>query len=144
MRKDYGLNILPDFQRGRVWTDEQQIAYIVFLLRGGRTGRDLFFNKPSWDTNVPEGDYDEFVCVDGLQRLTAMCRFVNNEIPAFGSYFEEYTDLRLFNRIVAQVHINDLKTEREVLQWYLDINDGGTPHTSDEIERVRKLLEQCR
>ena len=44
-----GLELNPDFQRGHVWTREQEIAYIEFLLRGGRTGRDLYFNKPSWE-----------------------------------------------------------------------------------------------
>ena len=49
-----GLELNPDFQRGHVWTREQEIAYIEFLLRGGRTGRDLYFNKPSWNNPVPE------------------------------------------------------------------------------------------
>lgn len=39
-------------------------------------------------------------------------------------------------------HINDLKSKKEVLQWYLDMNAGGTPHTSEEIERVKKMIEE--
>ena len=42
--RDYGLQLNPEFQRGHVWTRKQQIAYVEFLLRGGRTGRDLYFN----------------------------------------------------------------------------------------------------
>ena len=38
--RDYGLQLNPEFQRGHVWTRKQQIAYVEFLLRGGRTGRD--------------------------------------------------------------------------------------------------------
>lgn len=33
-----------------------------------------------------------------------------------------------------KVNVNDLKTEKEVLQWYVDMNAGGTPHTKEEIE----------
>lgn len=29
-----------------------------------------------------------------------------------------------------------------VLQWYLDMNTGGTVHSEEEIARVRNLLEQ--
>lgn len=38
------------------------------------------------------------------------------------------------------VHVNNLKTEKEVLQWYIDMNAGGTPHTTEEIDRVKKLI----
>lgn len=35
--RDRGLQLNPDFQRGNVWTEEQQIAYIEFLLKGGKS-----------------------------------------------------------------------------------------------------------
>lgn len=37
---------------------------------------------------------------------------------------------------------NDLKTEKEVLQWYIDMNAGGTQHTSDEIQRVKDMISK--
>ena len=51
-----------------MWTEEQQIAWIEFFLKGGRTSRVIYLNKPSWHRSVPEGAYDDYVCVDGLQR----------------------------------------------------------------------------
>lgn len=134
------LQLNPDFQRGHVWTRSQQIAYVEFLLRGGTSGREICLNCPSWHFPVEPGAYDEFVCVDGLQRLTAIRRFINDEIPAFGSKYSEYTDkLRSINTI--RVSINDLKSREEVLRWYLEMNAGGTPHSKKEIQRVRDLLE---
>lgn len=88
----YGLNLCPEFQRGHVWTREQQEAYVVFLLRGGKTGRDIYLNNPSWHSPVPMGAYNNYVCVDGLQRITAISHFVHNELKVFGSYFREFTD----------------------------------------------------
>lgn len=41
------------------------------------------------------------------------------------------------------LNVNDLKTKREVLQWYVQMNNGGTPHSAEEIERVKKLMEEC-
>jgi hypothetical protein len=43
---------------------------------------------------------------------------------------------------IIKLNINDLKTKKEVLQWYLDFNTGGTVHTEEEIVKVKKLLEQ--
>lgn len=137
-----GLQLNPDFQRGHVWTVSQQIAYMEFLLRGGKTGRVLYFNCPSWHRPVPDGAYNDYVCVDGLQRITAITRFIHNEIPAFGSYYSEFTDSPRVIEDTMRVNINDLKSKREVLQWYIDMNAGGTPHTPAEIARVQQLLQE--
>lgn len=42
--KEYGLEMNPDFQRGHIWTEEQQSKYIEFILKGGKSGRDFYFN----------------------------------------------------------------------------------------------------
>lgn len=145
MLKDFeendGLILNPNFQRGHVWTEEQQTAWLEFFFRGGKTGRTLYFNKPDWNRIIPNGRYNEFVCVDGLQRITAIRRFLGNEIPIFGSFFNEFTDGMDFMRDTIQVNINNLRTEKEVLQWYIDMNAGGTPHSKEEIARVQELLE---
>ena len=33
-----------------------------------------------------------------------------------------------------------LKTREDVLRFYLSLNAGGTPHSAEEIERVRAML----
>jgi hypothetical protein len=38
------VDLQPDFQCGYVWTQEQQIAYIKFMLSGVITGRAIYFN----------------------------------------------------------------------------------------------------
>ena len=35
--KEEGLQLNPDFQRGHVWTEEQQIKFLEFILQGGKT-----------------------------------------------------------------------------------------------------------
>ena len=40
----YNLQLTPNFQRGYVWTEYQQIKYVEFILRGGKSGRDFYFN----------------------------------------------------------------------------------------------------
>lgn len=131
------LDIDPDFQRAHVWTESQQIAWMEFILRGGKTSRVLYFNCAGWFNNWK----GPFVIVDGKQRLEAVRRFLQNEIPVFGSYRSDFTDtLRIVQTL--KLNVNDLKTRSEVLSWYLQFNTGGTPHEENEIDRVRELLRQ--
>ena len=136
-----GLQMNPDFQRGHVWTEEQQTAYIEYILRGGESGKAFYFNYPSRKISVNNG-YNEFVCVDGLQRSTAIQRFINNEIKVFGQYYKDFGSKLIRMEYSMSVYINDLQSEKEVLEWYVQMNAGGTPHTKEEIERVKKMMEQ--
>lgn len=40
--QNQGLQMQSWFQRQHVWTEDQQIAYIEFFLKGGISGRDVF------------------------------------------------------------------------------------------------------
>ena len=139
--RDAGLQLNPEFQRGHVWTEEQQIAWLEYHLRGGKSGNTIYLNNPCQHSGqIP--NKGKYVCVDGLQRITVAQRFIHNEIRVFGSYFREYEDRIRVLPATMILNVNDLKTEKEVLQWYVDMNAGGTPHTSDEIERVRRMIQE--
>jgi uncharacterized protein with ParB-like and HNH nuclease domain len=140
-QEELGLQLNPKFQRGHVWTEQQQIAFLEYFFRGGKSGLVCYFNKPDWNIHVPDEAYNEYVCVDGLQRITACLRFVNNEIPIFGCYYKDFEDKPRMKHTL-RLNVNNLKTEKEVLQWYIDMNVGGTPHTLEEIERVKKMIEE--
>lgn len=60
----------------------------------------------------------------------------------FGSYFSEYEDRINITDAAMYLNVNDLKTEREVLQWYVDMNAGGTPHTKEEIQKVKDMISK--
>jgi len=131
------VNTDPDFQRAHVWVEEQQIRFVEHMFRGGTDGKLIYFNQPGWN----RGTIGDMVLVDGKQRLEAVRRFLQNEIPIFGSLRDEYTtrhDVMMGFRFL----VNDLQTHKEVLQWYIDINAGGVAHTDDEIDKVRALLKE--
>jgi hypothetical protein len=140
MVNEQGLQLNPDFQRGHVWTEEQQRKYVEFLLRGGKTARVIYLNNPHW--NSDESEYKDFVCVDGLQRTTAIIAFINNDIKVFDTYFKDFEDNPRMIQNTIRININDLQTKKEVLQWYLEFNSGGTVHTDAELNKVRQLLKQ--
>lgn len=139
-----GLQLNPDFQRGHVWTEEQQIAWLEYHLRGGKSGNTIYLNNPFWHNvlSPKQTDYTDYVCVDGLQRITAAQKFIHNKIKVFGSYYDEFEDkIRVLPQTMI-LNVNDLKSEKEVLQWYVDMNAGGTPHSSEEIDRVIKMIQE--
>ena len=140
----YGLMLNPDFQRGHVWTREQQIAWLEFYFRGGKTSRVIYFNcaefSQGYARNREKCDIEGMICVDGLQRLTALRAFLNNEVPIFGTYYKEFEDKLIWCDHVILFNVNNLQTRKEVLTWYIEMNTGGTPHSLEEIERVKKLL----
>lgn len=126
----------PDFQRLHVWTEQQQIAYVEYIMRGGKSGRDLYFNQADWG-----GGYEApMYLVDGKQRLNAVLRFLRNEIAVFGGHYRRDFEGRLPSAYSFTIHVNDLKTYREVVTWYLEMNAGGTPHTEEELNKARELL----
>lgn len=139
-----GLQLNPEFQRGHIWNEEQQIAWLEYHFKGGKSGNTIYLNNPFWHSikEPKENEYKDYVCVDGLQRLTACQRFIHNEIKVFGSYYKEYGDSMRTLFHMMTLNVNNLKTEKEVLQWYVDMNAGGTPHTIDEIERVKKMISE--
>lgn len=137
-----GLNLAPDFHRGLVWTMPQKVAFMEFLLRGGQT-HPLLFNHPGWRSTY----LGDFIIVDGLQRLSAILSFANEEFSVFagilspcGVYASDFLESTLDRLVSVRIEINNLATRREVLAWYLDINTTGTPHSVQEIGSVRSLL----
>jgi uncharacterized protein with ParB-like and HNH nuclease domain len=138
--EDYGLELNPDFQRGHVWTEEQQIAYMEFLLRGGVTSRVIYFNSPAFGGNEKTDLPDTIVCVDGLQRLTACLRFIDNEIKVFGHFISEFEDSPRL-RQGLKFNVNCLTKREDILKWYIQFNEGGTVHTKEELVRVKELLK---
>lgn len=135
--KGEDLDLDPDFQRGHVWSESQQIRYVEFALRGGYSANDIYFNCPGW--SMCQSERTPIVLVDGKQRLEAVRRFMRGEIRAFGRYLHEFEG-RLPLHLRFRVHVNSLQSRAEVLQWYIDLNAGGVVHSDEEINRVRVLL----
>lgn len=145
---DHPVDLVPDFQRGHVWSEQQQGSYIENVLRGvvAASGLTIKFNAPAWD-NEPTGDLNSTVqCIDGLQRLTAIQRFVKGELKAFGLsvtdfHGSSYSILQgAGGRFRMRVEIYTFQNKKDLVQHYLDLNTGGTPHSQAEIERVRAIL----
>ena len=138
------INMVPDFQRGHVWTHDQQTKFIENVLRGlvDKSGLTIRFNHPTKEALNHTNDITcEIICLDGLQRLESLKQFLAGNILPFGMSYAEIPRVFIRNiRIHFQIY--DFTNRSDILAFYLDINSGGTPHSNEEIQRVQSLLAE--
>jgi hypothetical protein len=134
--EENGLDLNPDFQRAHVWTADQQSKYVEYILRGGTSGKELYFNCKDWH----RAGRELYVIVDGKQRLQAVREFMRGNVTAFGHRRHAFTDNPDSLTARFSWNIAALNTRAEVLEWYVSFNEGGTVHTKEELDRVRELL----
>jgi hypothetical protein len=141
-RDDIGIDLDPDFQRAHVWNEHRQRRFVEYVLRGGQASSTIHFNAPGWMRVDQPGI---LTLVDGKQRLEAVRRFMADDLRIFGGWkLSDFGGKRQLLRTTTarfEMHINDLLTLVDVLQWYLDLNEGGVAHTEDELGMVRDMLE---
>lgn len=133
-----GLEMQPDFQRGYVWTEQQQTAYCENILRGYRGGKDIYFNNPSWGYK-----YDKkTVCFDGQQRVGAVLAFLRNEIKVFDTYRKDFTGFMDEFRASFRMHVFKIDNEKELIRLYLALNTGGSIHTEKDLQPAYNKLKE--
>lgn len=121
------FNYNPPYQRQSVWSDEKQSYLIDSILRNFPIPPIFLHRKIDSDTGATTFDV-----IDGKQRLTAIARFINNEIPAAneygrieddnyldGSYFKDLSNDKRLAEFKAAFWKYDLPIE------YVDPSDEG-------------------
>lgn len=139
--EEYKLDLNPIYQRGHVWKESQDVAFIEFCLKGGTSARQIYLNCPGWNN----GEIDNFEVVDGKQRISAIVKFIDNKLKVFGDTY--YKDLNggfhLSNTsTMLSTNVASIEDRNILYQWYLEMNTGGTVHTQEELDKVRNLIEK--
>ncbi|MDF6018809.1 DUF262 domain-containing protein [Streptomyces sp. JH34] len=139
------LDLAPDFQRrSGIWSDRRQSRLIESLL----------LRIPISNFHMAQGDEDTWAVVDGVQRLTAIARFMEPGLTSLGplalkgmDYLKQldgstYQDLtgRLKIRLretQLTVHIMQQGTPEEVkYNVFARINTGGVPLKPQELRHA--------
>ena len=140
--KSYVEYVVPDWQRGHIWTEEQQIAYIEYCftapLQGGSATEVIIAEQYFIGDGSNEDFHVKIFLVDGLQRTTAVRRFLKGEINAFGKSHDKY---EMRGCVDFRVHMLKINSEKEAIELYLSLNGTGTPHTQEELDKARALLD---
>ena len=139
------IDLDPPYQRDHVWTQTHQEKFLGFFLEGGEPPA-LYIRGLEYENT--SDSQKGFEVIDGKQRVTALIRWWNNEIPAllisgrqvWKSEFDD-TELRQLNNFrIRSVHL--VGTDREIMEVYLRLNGSGIVHTNEELDKVRKLIEK--
>lgn len=139
------LNMDPDYQRGHVWTRDQQVAFVGYFLSGGPVPNIWIQRYDSARTGGRQYHELAIEVLDGKQRLTALQAWMDGKIPArlVNGDVIWSADLSTVDwRFCRGIKINyvDL-TRAEQLNLYVNLNAGGTPHSPDEIARVEAMIQ---
>jgi len=68
---------------------------------------------------------------------------MRDDLKAFNHRYSDFEGSFRIHDIRFEFRFCSLETREEVLQLYLNINAGGTPHSAEEIERVRAMLKEA-
>ncbi len=131
----------PPYQRGSVWTREQQERFMGHLLQGGEVLPIIFHRVPS------SGRAE---VVDGKQRLESCRAWLRGEVGArlddgrlaYISDFEVRPAHNGRGTAVAGLSRVNLKFRYVNLPWdervkfYVRLNSAGTPHTQEQLAQA--------
>jgi hypothetical protein len=124
------LQLRPDFQRREVWSRAGQIMLIDTILN------DIPIPKIYIQSIIQDGHTYRIV-VDGQQRLTAILKFLDDQLSLGKPYNGEYKGMK-FSQLPSDV-------QNSILRYKIDINEIFNP-TEEEIRdlyaRVNKYTVQ--
>ena len=140
--EQYGVDLDPDYQRHYCWTKTQKKLFVGAAIQNHNAIPIFWFNFGPKGSSEARSEV-----VDGKQRLNAILEWLDNKFPAVcpcGESFwardiDEYGERNLGMYTTLRMHFVKL-SRPDVLNFYINLNSGGTVHSKMEIERVRALL----
>lgn len=170
--QDGEITLDPPYQRGKVWDLEQRIALVQSWMRGLPAGVVILADRcnAGWIAANPGRDPYEtgehmWACVDGKQRLTTAVAWFGSDFAVPASWFPadhvdttEATDdgpyvrqngltlkgqrfmERYCSLLVAET--KECATEAHEAAFYLLVNGGGTPQTSEDMDRAAHIADR--
>lgn len=143
-RLDEGRYIIPDYQRGYVWTRKRASKFIESLLVGLPIPGIFLYREE-----------DKFLVIDGHQRLRSMQAFFSGKFPGSDKAFrldgvsnefdgKSYDDLSATDRVAldtAIIHASIIEQEQpnetdgasSIYHIFERINSGSVPLTPHEV-----------
>ena len=137
-----GVDFEPDYQRERVWTQEDKESLLDSIFMGADIGRFVFRQRTDEEWHKDGLSYE---IVDGKQRLLTLLDFYENRLEYRGVMYNELSgrDRRRF--LDANTALAELRNaDREmVLRVFLMLHRGGRPVSEKVIEKAEHLLAEC-
>lgn len=131
---------VPDFQRDNdKWSESMQVKFVENLLMGCKTTLMLY----EVAGQGRQGDLCDCYILDGLQRITAIDRFVKGEISAFGEKYSKLNAERIISNVRCRLKLNiyTFSSEKEAIEFYISMNENIT-HSSSDIDKAKRILSE--
>ena len=144
--EQFNVNLDPKYQRDYVWTTEQQEKFVGALIEYPRSIPNFVFNFTTIGSNYLSGNSE---IVDGKQRINSCLKWKRGEISAlcpcgdkveFNSLNEVEERILGIATTMKWIFIN--LPPVDVMKYYIRLNSGGTVHSNEELDRVRKLIRE--
>lgn len=120
----------PCFQRSNnKWSEAMQISFVENILKGFRT--EIFLFK------LGDG-YAQLI--DGLQRTTAIIKFLKGEIKIFGglNVFDLQSVIKQFRSKIT-IKLYTFNSLDDAICFYIEMNENIT-HSADDIAKAKRFL----
>jgi hypothetical protein len=133
-----GVDFNVDYQRDHVWTLDDKIALIDSIFGNVDIGKFTFVQR---DFRV-EGKIYEIL--DGKQRLSTIAEFVEGRFLYHGYTFAELSgyDKHRFEAHPISWGYLERPTKRAIFETFIKLNTCGRPMKNEDIDKVKKLLDE--
>jgi hypothetical protein len=134
----FGVDFDVDYQREHVWSLDDKIALIDSIFNNVDIGKFVFVQR----TMKHEGKLYEII--DGKQRLTAICEFIEGRFPYKGVYFAEMSNSdknKIRNHGISWGYLEN-PNRRAIFETFIKLNTSGRPMENKDIDKVKKLLNE--
>lgn len=127
--------LTPKFQRSNTkWSQLMQIQFVENLLSGCDTKLQMY-------TIIGSGsELGSCFILDGLQRSTAISDYHLDKFPIFGDIYWSDIKTKMRNRLRLQLSIYQFDSERDAVEFYIQMNKGIT-HNEDDLVPAYAYLE---
>ena len=116
------------YQRGYVWTEKEQKAFIENLIMGLPVGEVSVVLDTTYT-----GDVKYIEVVDGKQRLLTLKKYFNDEFQVYNMKYSDLNivDKRFLSNMVLPYTDLSAQTEQEKVEYFYRINFSGVPQSEE-------------
>jgi hypothetical protein len=144
----FGIDMNPEYQRGNVWTEEQQVKLIDSIYSNINIGSFVLVEKKWFENyNVVSDMYE---ILDGKQRLTAIIDYVSSKFTYRGKYYHElseYTRSKFENQqiLIGMMKLSkkdDSYNRKQVIKQFIRLNECGTSMEKSIIDKAKEIVNE--
>jgi len=125
---------LPDFQRPRVWTLEQNVKLIESMWKGIPIGTYSVNQIQNFEMESETFQKYDSLLLDGQQRIAAILDYMGDKFAVFGNLFSDLSvpDQRHFEQLKFPYRLTHFQEIEDITEYYDTMNFGGVEHAPEQ------------